>query len=218
LASSPRESSASNQGLALIELAATIMQEECEDDPTSALKRAAKRLGSTPARWPSVARVRAALTARLALFEPRSVAHLDAARRAALEALAFFTAFKARAVGGLIDGSFPAGGAIQIECVCDTPDQLSARLDELKIPATQHQRHELHRTHQPDRSNSGAQLKTWFEFRAGDFNYQLRTLAPGEHGYPADMCADSAKLQRLLNAPAPSVGADARNQTLNKKP
>ena len=174
------------QNAALIEGAAAIMQQEQIADVRDALHRAAKRLNFTPTRWPKAEQVRLALLTRLQLFDPDRAARIALMRHAALEAIAFFAQFQARAVGGVVDGSAPAGSTIQVECICEHPELLRDRLFELNIPAQQHQT-----------LKAGAQ-RTWFEFTAGTFDFQLRVLAIGERGFPAELSADAGKLARLM--------------------
>ena len=171
---------------ALIECAAAMMQQEQIEDVRDALHRAAKRLNLTPARWPKAEQVRLALLTRLQLFDPNRSARISSMRQAALEAIAFFAQFQARAVGGVVDGSAPASSAIQFECICEHPELLRERLFELNIPAKQHQTLKV-----------GVQ-RTWFEFTAGTFNFHLSVLAVGERGFPAELSADASKLARLM--------------------
>ena len=174
------------QHAALIECAAAIMQQEQIEEPPEALRRAAKRLNFTPTRWPKAEQVRQALLARLQLFDPTRAARISSMRRAALEAIAFFAQFQPRAVGGVVDGSAPIGSAIQFECICEHPELLGVRLFELNIPAQQHE------------TLKAGLRRTWFEFTAGDFDFQLRALTQGERGFPAELSADASKLAKLI--------------------
>jgi hypothetical protein len=173
-----------NEPQALIECAAALMHSERISDPIDALKRAAKRLGYSPNRWPKPELVRLALQARLALFDPDCAPRLLRMRQAAAEAMVFFPAFIPRLVGGVFDGTALAGSAIEIECLCEHPDQLRMRLDELKIPAQQRQK------------LSARSDRTWFEFKAGDFDYIFHVITQHEHG--AELGADLGKLKRIL--------------------
>jgi hypothetical protein len=163
-----------------------LMHSERISDPIDALKRAAKRLGQSPNRWPKPELVRLALQARLALFDPSTTARVLRMRQAAAEAMAFFPAFNPRLVGGVLEGTALQGSAIEIECLCEHPDQLRMRLDELKIPAQQRQK------------LSTRSDRTWFEFKAGDFNYALHVITQHEHA--AELGADLGKLKKLLIA------------------
>ena len=171
---------------ALIECAATLMQQEQIEDARQALRRAAKRLNFTPTRWPKVEQVHLALLARLKLFDPDRNARIFLMRQAALEAITFFDQFQARAVGGVVDGSAAAGSSIQVECHCEHPELLRDRLFALNIPAQQH-----------EMLKAGAR-RTWFEFTAGNFNFHLRALTPGERGFPAELSANASKLVKLI--------------------
>ena len=174
-----------DQNVALIECAATLMQQEQIEDVHDALRRAAKRLNLSPTRWPKVEQVRLALLARLSLFDPEREARISSMRHAALEAIAFFSAFQPRAVGGIVDGSAPKGSAIQFEC-CGDPELLQHRLLELKIPAQQHE------------TLRAGSRRIRFEFKAGAFNFEIRVLAAGERGFPSELCADANKLKLLI--------------------
>ncbi len=176
----------SNKNAALIECAAVLMQQEQIADTGEALRRAAKRLNFVPTRWPKADQVRLALLARLELFDPDRANRILSMRKAALEAIVFFDQFQARAVGGVVDGSAPAGSSIQFECICEHPELLRDRLFELNIPAQQH-----------ETRKSGA-TRTWFEFTAGQFDFYLRALLPGERGFPAELSANASKLAKLI--------------------
>ncbi len=176
----------SNQNAALIECAAALMHQEQIADTGEALRRAAKRLNFVPARWPKPDQVRLALLARLQLFDPGRANRILLMRKAALEAIAFFDQFQTRAVGGVVDGSATSGSAIQFECICEHPERLKERLFELNIPAQQH-----------ETRKSGA-TRTWFEFTAGEFDFHLRVLLPGERGFPAELSANASKLAKLV--------------------
>lgn len=175
-----------DQNAALIECAAVIMQQEQIVDACDALQRASKRLSFMPTRWPKPEQVRQALLARLQLFDSDRASRIASMRSAALEAMAFFEQFQPRAVGGVVDGSAPAGSSIQLECICKHPELLQARLFELNIPAQQR-----------ETLKSGAR-RTSFEFTAGDFEFQFRVLALGERGFSAELSADASKLANLL--------------------
>jgi len=175
-----------DQNAALIECAATLMQQEQIADAREALRRAAKRLNCTPARWPKVAQVHFALLARLKLFDPDRDGRIFSMRQAALEAISFFDQFQARAVGGVVDGSAAMGSAIQFECYCEHPELLRDRLFELNIPAQQH-----------ETLKAGAR-RTWFEFTAGTYDFHLRVLTLGERGFPAELSANASKLAKLI--------------------
>lgn len=176
----------SDKNAALIECAAVLMQQEHITDTGDALRRAAKRLNFVPTRWPKADQVRFALLARLQLFDPDRANRILSMRNAALDALAFFDQFHARAVGGVVDGSAPVGSSIQFECICEHPELLRDRLFELNIPAQQHESRKL-----------GATC-TWFEFTAGEFDFHLRALLPGERGFPAELSANARKLAKLI--------------------
>ena len=175
-----------DQSAALIECAAALMQQEQIEDARAALRRAAKRLNCAPTRWPKVEQVHLALVARLKLFDPGRDARIFLMRQAALEAIAFFEQFQARAVGGVVDGSATAGSSIQFECYCAHPELLRDRLFELNIPAQQH-----------ETLKTGVR-RTRFEFTAGAFDFQLRVLTPGERGFPAELSASASKLAKLI--------------------
>ncbi len=175
-----------DQNAALIECAATLMQQEQIEDAHEALRRAAKRLNFTPTRWPKVEQVHIALLTRLKLFDPDRDARIFSMRQAAMEAITFFEQFQARAVGGVVDGSAAAGSSIQIDCICEHPERLRDRLFELNIPAQQH-----------ETLKTGVR-RTWFEFTAGAFNFHLRAITLGERGFPAELSANARKLAKLI--------------------
>ncbi len=170
----------------LIEAAAKLMQQECIIEPLDALRRAAKRLGIKPVNLPKCDAVRTALSARLLLFDPHLSKRIADMRYAALEAMVFLTEFQPRAVGGVVAGNAPKGSPIQIECRAEHPDQVQKRLEELSIPAQQRQ------LLKPDWH------KTWFEFKAGDFNFELHPLTLQERGCKANLSAGADKLRELI--------------------
>ena len=176
----------SDQNAALIECAAALMQQEQIADTGEALRRAAKRINFIPTRWPKSEQVRFALLTRLQLFDPDRANRISLMRKAALEAIGFFDQFQARAVGGVVDGSAPVGSSIQFECICEHPELLRDRLFELNIPAQQRQ------------TCKDGVRRTWFEFTAGQFDFYLRALLPGERGFPAELSANASKLAKLI--------------------
>jgi hypothetical protein len=172
----------------LVEAAAKLMQEECIVDPLDAVRRAAKRLNIKPACVPRAEDVRAALNVRLALFDPHWAKRLENMRRAALQAMEFLAAFHPRVFGGIVEGNVPSGSPIQIECRTDHPDHVLKHLDALKIPTEQRQ------------LLKPGQCKTWFEFKAGDFNFELHTLTLQERGFKTNLRADAEKLRALIGS------------------
>ena len=176
------------------------MQQERIDDVRDALKRALTALdargvssstGARVKREHTEQRVLDALVQRLAMFDPQFPTRLSDMRRAASEAMPFFEAFQPHLIGALAAGAALESCDIHLECVCEHPDDLSARLSELKIPATQHQK-----SFKSDTDINHQRTATWFEFRAGTASFCLHALS---HKQPrAKTFIDAAKLRWLI--------------------
>lgn len=172
---------------ALVEYAARLMHEQAIDDVSDALRRAVRALGQPSSRMPPVEEVRAALQRRLDLFSPGSAAVLQDMRCAALEAMEFLSEFKPRVVGSVVEGAAQSQDRIRLLCECDTPDALAQRLDELRIPAEQHQH----------RAARGELLQS-FAFKAGKFDFEL-LAQPARYPERAARSLNAKQLRQLID-------------------
>jgi hypothetical protein len=166
-----------------IETAAAIMLDERLDDAVQALRVAAKRLGLKPSVWPKPAQVRIALNARLRLLDSHSAQRASAMRIAATEAMQALAEFNPRTYGSFLDGVAAKGSVIHLECACEHPDALAAKLSELKIPFEQ-----------VDQQGKFAE-HCHFEFKAGEFDFHVHALRANSRANP-----EAQSLAKLSNA------------------
>ena len=171
---------------ALAEFAAKLMHEEAIEEVGDALRRAVRALGYRNIRMPPAEEVRAALRRRLKLFDPASDAVLQEMRNAALDAMEFLAQFKPRLIGSVIEGGAQPSDRIKLLCECETPDLLFACLEQLRIPAEQHQKYLV-----------SGELRQSFEFRAGKFGFELIAHTP-RSSLPNALSANAAQLRRVI--------------------
>ena len=123
--------------------AARLMAEGGMRDYHQAKLKAADRLGiHDDASLPRNREIQDALREYQRLF--RGGTHADALRQhreAALRALEFFTAFDARLVGAVLDGTADDNAAVALQLYSDDPDAVPRFLDEHDIPAQSRSRH-----------------------------------------------------------------------------
>lgn len=120
----------------LAEQAARWMHEHALDDPIQALRRVLARQASAPDRrlWPEADEILSALRAYQRLFRPTEQADATALRRqAALEAMAFFTAWQPRLVGAVLEGTADLHSPVQLHLHADESETLLGFLAEQGI-------------------------------------------------------------------------------------
>ena len=120
----------------LAEQTARCMSEYAIDDPMAALRRVLARQGMTPDRrlWPEREEILTALRDYQRLFRRGDQAtHLTARREAAIEAMRFFTAFRPRLTGAVLEGTADAHSAVQLHLHDDDPDAVLRFLHEHDI-------------------------------------------------------------------------------------
>lgn len=151
--------------------AARIISESGDDDRARALRKAAGRLGIRDrAAWPDEAEILDALAEHQRLFrgEAKEVA-LDARRRAAIEAMRFFTAFHPRLTGPVLDGTADVHSAVSLHLHADDAESVDRFLAEHRIPAKLGGRRLLR--------PGGASLEVpVHEFQADGIDFQLTVL------------------------------------------
>jgi len=115
--------------------AARIMRESGIDDAASARRRAARRLAvHDPHALPELDEIMAALHAEQRLYAGvQHAQHQQYLRAAACEAMAFFSAFDARAVGCVLDGSAERHSAVCLQVFADDPESVIHFLHEHAI-------------------------------------------------------------------------------------
>ncbi len=166
-----------------VELAAKLMHEESITDPHVAIQKAKKHLRSAISAAPRAEDVLEALRARLRLFEPQSDQRLIQCLNAALEAMHALNAFEPRLCGALAEDIATPKSDIQIEVVAEHLDDVRNVLIELAIPAEQMQ------------SLRNGSLQQWFEFRAGQFGFEVHVIATHQHRHGR---LDPIKLRRHI--------------------
>ena len=121
----------------LAEQAARWMSENALDDPGAALRRVLARQPALPDRrlWPDAAEILAALRDYQHLFRGGDQpAHLAARRQSAIEAMRFFTTFRPRLVGAVLEGTADANSPVQLHLHHDDVEQVLLFLHEHDIP------------------------------------------------------------------------------------
>lgn len=150
---------------------ARIMADEGVKDFRLAKRKAATRLGvANRGLLPTNAEIEQALLEYQRLFrsaeQPRQ---LRRRREAAVEAMRFFTRFRPRLVGAVLDGTAGPHSEVSLHVFADTPEEVVLFLLEHNIP--------FETTERRLRLNSGEYA--WFPtlgFAAGDVNVELTVL------------------------------------------
>ncbi|MEJ5208390.1 hypothetical protein [Denitratimonas sp. CY0512] len=120
----------------LAEQAARWMSEHALDDPAVALRRMLARLPSAPDRrqWPDPAEILDALRQYQRLFRStEQPTQLEQRREAAAEAMRFFSAFRPRLVGAVLEGTADANSPVQLHLHGDDGEALLLFLQEQGI-------------------------------------------------------------------------------------
>ncbi len=184
--------------------AARLLAEGQASDIDHASRKAAARLGiarNLPP--PAAAEVAAALAAHQRLFGgARHLTRLDAARRAACEALRVLAPFAPIAVGGIVDGSAASHADITLVAYSDDELVVMHHLAERGIPTSSAEA-SLHG------HGARAVRHPALRFRAGEHGFTVAVLPVGarghalldRHGNPLDARADLPALTALLSAP-----------------
>ncbi|WP_290885500.1 hypothetical protein [Arenimonas sp.] len=155
----------------LAQEAARLLATGAQQDPARALRKAAERLGiRDESVFPGGDEIREALQAHQRLFggdAPSS--RRQALREAALEAMAFFTAFDPRLAGAALEGLVDAHTPVCLHLHADDPDAVAHFLHDQRIPAAQGTRRlRLSR-------DQATPLPCW-EFEAGGIAFELWVL------------------------------------------
>lgn len=155
----------------LAQEAARLLATGAQQDPARALRKAAERLGiRDESVFPGGDEIREALQAHQRLFggdAPSS--RRQALREAALEAMAFFTAFDPRLAGAALDGPVDARTPVCLHLHADDPDAVAHFLHDQRIPAAQS-------TRRLRLSRSQATPLPRWEFEAGGIAFELWVL------------------------------------------
>ena len=120
----------------LAEQAARWMSEHALDDPAVALRRVLARQPSMPDRrqWPDATEILEALRQYQRLFRgPEQSAQLDQRRETAIEAMRFFSMFRPRLVGAVLEGTADTHSAVQLHLHGDDTEALLLFLHEHDI-------------------------------------------------------------------------------------
>lgn len=116
--------------------AARIFSESGDADLARVLRKAASRLGVRDrAALPDEAEIRAAIAEHQRLFRGEAKdAALEARRRAAIEAMRFFSAFHPRLSGPVLDGTADVHSVVSLQLHADDPESVDRFLIEHSIP------------------------------------------------------------------------------------
>lgn len=174
--------------------AARLLMEGGADSPEAARRKAAARVGvRDEAVLPGSDEIREALAARQRLFPTTAGPDLRRMREAALEAMAFLSAFDPRLTGPVLDGTAGPNTAVTLHLHADDPDALARLLQDQRIPARQRSRRlRLER-------GQGSEVPAW-EFVADGIGFELLLLpASALRHAPLDPLDDRA-LERASTA------------------
>ena len=116
--------------------AARVMATEGVEDFSLAKRKAALHLGAPgTTNLPQNREIQAALQEYQRLFGgERQLSALQTLREAALEAMGFFSAFRPRLTGAVLDGTAGPDTAVDLHCFADTPEEVVLFLMEQGIP------------------------------------------------------------------------------------
>lgn len=177
----------------LAQEAARLMAEGGLRDYRQAKLKAASRLGiNDDGSLPRNSEVEEALRGYQRLFQRDSVAALRDRREAALQALEFFSAFDARLVGPVLEGTADARSPVELHLYCDDADEATRFLDQHGIPADTGSR-QL----RLDRERRGDFLTLLFS--ADDIAFEL-TVLPRDALRQAPLSAIEAKPMKRASA------------------
>lgn len=126
----------------LAQEAARIMAEEGVKDFAQAKRKAAQRLhAGDRVKLPSNSEIEAALRRHQALFHAdEHSANLRRLRQTAVEAMKFFSRFRPRLAGNVLEGTAGANAEIDLHLFADTPEELVLFLMDQQIPVHQSER------------------------------------------------------------------------------
>jgi hypothetical protein len=192
------------QRLQVAEEAARLLMDGGADSPEAARRKAGARFGlRDDALLPTGEEIRDALQGRQRLFQPAPGPDLRRLRKAALEAMGFFSAFDPRLAGPVLEGSVGPDATITLHLHADDPDALARLLHDQRIPARQRSRRlRLERS-------QGAEVPAW-QFEADGLGFELLLLPLSAlRQAPLDPLGDrpmarasAAAVKRLLDDPA----------------
>ncbi|MEM7053940.1 MAG: hypothetical protein AAF446_05260 [Pseudomonadota bacterium] len=121
--------------------AARILAADGQRNYRLAKEKAALRLGADPQRgWPSNSEVEQELRRYQSLYYNNQTKVLEQKRRAALNAMAFFSDFRPKLVGPVLEGTADEHSRISLHVFCENPDEIVAFLLEKNIPFEQETR------------------------------------------------------------------------------
>jgi len=121
--------------------AARILAEDGQRNYRMAKEKAAIRLGADPrSGLPSNTEVEQALREHQQLYQNNHAANLETKRKAALKAMQFFSPFRPKLVGSVLEGTADQHSRISLHLFCETPDQAVGFLLENKLPFDQETR------------------------------------------------------------------------------
>lgn len=148
--------------------AARLMSESGMRDYYAAKRKAAEHLGITDeAQLPRNTEVEEALREHQRIFlGPAQVERLQELREAAREALGFFTRFRPRLVGAVLEGTADDHSAVCLHLFADTPEDVAFFLSDNGVPFEESER-------RLRISRNNYEYRPVFRFRAGDVPVDL---------------------------------------------
>jgi hypothetical protein len=177
-------------GDALIELAASLLDDHGHDSFAAAKRSAARRLGCSEAQAARVDNRAIADVLRERQSTPEHAQMLAELRREALRAMRLLADFDPRAVGSLADGLHLGEPGFALHLVADTPEEVLLFLATRRIPARSAELRQ--------RFSGGAERDVpCLSFRAGELWVRLLVFAPGDARAAPLAEIDGKPLQRL---------------------
>ncbi len=183
--------------------AARVMATEGVEDFSLAKRKAALHLGAPgTTNLPQNREIQAALQEYQRLFGgERQLSALQTLREAALEAMGFFSAFRPRLTGAVLDGTAGPDTAVDLHCFADTPEEVVLFLMEQGIPFDTEERRL--------RFDDDYLFVPMHRFVAGDVPVHLTVFSERDRRHPPRSPVDGRPMRRAgKNEVAALIEAD----------
>ena len=183
--------------------AARVMATEGVEDFSLAKRKAALHLGAPgTTNLPQNREIQAALQEYQRLFGgERQLSALQTLREAALEAMGFFSAFRPRLTGAVLDGTAGPDTAVDLHCFADTPEEVVLFLMEQGIPFDTEERRL--------RFDDDYLFVPMHRFVAGDVSVHLTVFSERDRRHPPRSPVDGRPMRRAgKNEVAALIEAD----------
>lgn len=185
-----------SQRVHLAQTAARLMREQGIRDFGAAKAKAAERLGVDPrrTRMPRNTEIEAAIAEHQRLFGGAAAdARLHSLRRAALEAMQRFEAFRPRLVGDVLHGLANAYTEVQLHLFAEASESFDLYLQEQGIPFELTERRFRY-------GRAGHRFYPAFRFAAGGVSFEAVVFPAAEIRQSPDSTVDGAPMARAKRA------------------